>query len=58
MEQNKVSFWMGRPVTELTKEELLEVVEYCGKEIVRLQEDRDRWRDAGDAAKYLMQRSA
>lgn len=54
METNKVSYWMGTPITELSKEDLLEVVEYCGKEILRLRQDRDRWRESGDAAKYLM----
>ena len=46
--------WMGRPMDELTREELLEVVEWCGREIERLRGDRDRWMQSGDALKYLM----
>jgi hypothetical protein len=46
--------WMGRPIDELTREELLDVVEYCRKEIQRLQEDRDRWRSSGSSLAYLM----
>lgn len=49
-----VSQWMGRPMDELTREELLEVVEWCGRDIERLRGDRDRWRESGDALKYLM----
>lgn len=54
MEVNNVSCWMGRPITELSREELLKVVEHCGEEIQRLQHDRDRWFRAGDPIKYLM----
>jgi hypothetical protein len=49
-----VSRWMGRPMDELTREELLEVVEWCGREIKSLRGDRDRWMQSGDALKYLM----
>jgi hypothetical protein len=28
----KVSTWNGRPITELSKKELIEVIEYLGKE--------------------------
>jgi len=49
-----VSQWMGRPMDELTREELLEVVEWCGREIEHLRGDRDRWMQSGDALKYLM----
>lgn len=51
---NKVSSWMGIPVDQLDKDELIKVVEWCGQEIQRLQKDRDRWRDAGDPLKYLL----
>ena len=49
-----VSLWMGRPMDELTREELLAVIEYCGREIQTLRGDRERWRQSGDAIKYLM----
>jgi hypothetical protein len=50
----KVVVWMGRRIDELDKNELLEVVNYCAAEIEAIRADRDRWREAGDAAKYLM----
>ena len=39
-----VVFWMGKPVTELTKEELIEALSWCGREIERLykQNEHDR----------------
>ena len=49
-----VSRWMGRPMDELTREELLDVAEWCGREIDYLRGDRDRWRESGDALTYLM----
>lgn len=49
-----VSRWMGRPVDELTREELLQVVEWCGREIQSLRSDRDRLLRGSDAIKYLM----
>lgn len=49
-----VSTWMGRPMTDLSRDELLEVVEWCGREMQSMRADRDRWRESGDAIKYLM----
>lgn len=49
-----IFIWMGRPMEELTRDELLEAVEWCGREIQSLRADRDRWRESGDALKYLM----
>lgn len=39
-----IEFWKGEPVTELTKEELIEALNWCGKEIERLykQNEHDR----------------
>ena len=51
---SQVSTWCGRPVTELSREELLEVIEYCGAEIQKLTTDRNRWMQSGDPLKYLM----
>lgn len=48
-----ISSWKGRPITELTREELLEVVDLCGREIISLRQDRDRWRESSDPLKYL-----
>ena len=54
MQKVSVSMWKGRKMEDLTRDELLEVVEWCGQEILRLQEDRDRWFKAGDPIKYMM----
>jgi hypothetical protein len=50
---NAVHSWQGRPVTELEKEELLEVIDFLVSETEKYREDRDRWRDSGDVAAYL-----
>lgn len=47
-------FYCGTPVAELTREELLSVVGYFEREIQSLTRDRDRWCEAGDPAKYLL----
>ena len=49
-----VTTWRGRPIQELDKDELIQLIEYCGEEIKYLRKDRDRWRKAGDSLKYLM----
>lgn len=54
MQTPTVAMWMGQRIEELDKAELLEVVNYCAAKIEALRADRDRWREAGDAAKYLM----
>ena len=58
MELNKVSAWKGVPITELSREELIEVIEYCGKEIIELRRDRDAWLKCGDVAEYLRNKVA
>lgn len=40
-----VSFWMGRPLSELTKEELIEAVEYLGRELKVAHESHKRTLD-------------
>lgn len=49
----QVALWFGKPVDQLNRDRLLEMVKYCGDEIKRLREDRDRWAKAGDISKYL-----
>lgn len=51
---NSIGMWKGQKIEELTREELLEVVRFCGEELQQLREDRARWRDAADPLKYLM----
>jgi hypothetical protein len=50
---NKFSTWYGVSINELNREKLIEVIEWCGREIQRLKQDRDRWFAAGDLLKYL-----
>jgi hypothetical protein len=50
----QVATWFGRPIQDLSREELLKVVEHCGEEIQKLTSDRNRWRQSGDPVKYLM----
>ena len=54
---DKIAHWKGKPVTELTREELLEVVEWCSRDILRREEELQRWMAACDPAKYLMNKS-
>jgi hypothetical protein len=41
-----VSYWLDKPLTELTREELIEVIEYLGRELER-KRDRDLERMRG-----------
>jgi hypothetical protein len=50
---NKFSTWYGVPINELDREKLIEALEWCGTEIIRLREDRDRWFSAGNVLEYL-----
>ncbi len=53
-----IGTWKGRDFNELSREELLDVIEYLGKELKEVREDRDRWFEAGDVVKYLMNKPA
>ena len=52
---NKFSTWYGVPINELDHKKLVEALEWCGVEIIRLREDRDRWCSAGNVLEYLKQ---
>jgi len=51
--EDRIGKWYGKPINSLSREELLDVVEWCGKEIEHLRSDRDRWRESGNALEYL-----
>lgn len=36
--------WMGRPLSDLSKDELIAAVEWCGEKILTLQETNDQFR--------------
>jgi hypothetical protein len=50
---NKFSTWFDVPINELDREKLIEALEWCGIEIMRLRKDRDRWVSAANALEYL-----
>ena len=52
---NKFSTWEDVPINELNREKLIEALEWCGVEIMRLRKERDRWASAGNALEYLKQ---
>lgn len=46
--------WMGTKISELSKEQLIAVVEWCGDEILRLRKDRQILYRYADKSKVLM----
>jgi hypothetical protein len=52
MEQ-KIVTWKGRMLETLSREELIEIINWLRREAETLREDRDRWRQSGDVIKYL-----
>ena len=47
-------YWMDRPMADLSREELLEVVAELYEHVEGLRADRDRWRSAGDPLAYML----
>ena len=54
---NTEILWKGKPLSELSRDELIEVINYCGVEIEELRKDRDAWFMAADVKKYLMEKA-
>lgn len=54
-EHPMVTTWKGKPVDELTREELIEAINYCGEEMERLRRENMRLAKAMDLIKYLLQ---
>jgi hypothetical protein len=52
---NKFSTWNDVLINELDREKLIEALEWCGVEIMRLRKERDRWASAGNVLEYLKQ---
>lgn len=50
------SLWMGRAVSELSREELLDVIEWCAGEIERLRTDQARRAPYVDWLRCLMRK--
>jgi hypothetical protein len=50
-----VSQWRGKPIDELSREELVEALNWCGRELQEIRADRTRWMRSADPVKYLLQ---
>ena len=40
--EHKVTYWCGRPVEELSREELIEALNWCSAELERQRKDHER----------------
>jgi hypothetical protein len=56
MEQKIVITWKGQMLETLSREELIEAVNWLRREAETLREDRDRWRQSGSAIKYMLKK--
>ena len=56
VEVNTKSYWYGKPLSDLTKEELIQALEQVGAELVAQRADKARWMRAADPLKYLMEK--
>lgn len=54
MDAQNIVMWYGTKIDELSKDELIDALNWCAGEIELLRSDRDRWIRAGDPVKYLM----
>lgn len=48
--------WKGKPIAELSREELIEVVNWFSRELETLREDRNAWMKSGSAVQYMLQK--
>lgn len=46
--------WYGVPIEELPRDDLLDVIKFCSKEIAELKAERNRLFAAVDLSKYLL----
>ena len=54
MSECAMGSWMGTPIEDLSKDELIEVVRQLGGEVLLQRKDLARWMKCGDAAQYLI----
>lgn len=48
--------WKGKPIDTLSREELIEVVNWFSRELETLREDRNAWMKSGSAVQYMLQK--
>ena len=48
--------WKGKPIAALSREELIEVVNWLVRELETLREDRNAWMKRGSAVQYMLQK--
>ena len=48
--------WKGKPIAALSREELIEVVNWFSRELETLREDRNAWMKSGSAIQYMLQK--
>lgn len=48
--------WKGKPIDTLSREELIEVVNWFSRELETLREDRNAWMKSGSAVQYMRQK--
>ena len=48
--------WKGKPIAALSREELIEVVNWFSRELETLREDRNAWMKSGSAVQYMLQK--
>lgn len=48
--------WKGKPIAALSREELIEVVNWFSRELETLREDRNAWMRSGSAVKFMFQK--
>ena len=48
--------WKGKPIDTLSREELIEVVNWFSRELETLREDRNAWMKSGSAIQYMLQK--
>lgn len=48
--------WKGKPIAALSREELIDVVNWFSRELETLREDRNAWMKSGSAVQYMRQK--
>ena len=48
--------WKGKPIAALSREELIEAVNFLLHEMEALREDRNAWMKSGSAVQYMLQK--